>query len=200
MKEYQLDPAWYYTAPGLAWDAALKYTKVRLELLSDIDMLLMVKLGIRGGICIARNRYAKANNKYMKTYDPSEPSKFITYLDADNLYGWVMSQPLPTHGFKWMNDDESEKWRNMSNGEGCILEVGLEYPTELHDLHNDYPLAPENMIPPGSKVRKLISDLNNKEKYIVHHQTLKLYEILGLKVTKVHKGIKFYESPWLNLT
>jgi len=200
MKEYQLDPAWYYTAPGLAWDAALKYTKVRLELLSDIDMLLMVKLGIRGGICIARNRYAKANNKYMKTYDPSEPSKFITYLDADNLYGWVMSQPLPTHGFKWMNDDESEKWRNMSNGEGCILEVGLEYPTELHDLHNDYPLAPENMIPPGSKVRKLISDLNNKEKYIVHHQTLKLCEILGLKVTKVHKGIKFYESPWLNLT
>jgi len=63
MKEYQLDPAWYYTAPGLAWDAALKYRKVRLELLSDIDMFLMVKLGIRRGICIAPNRYAKANNK-----------------------------------------------------------------------------------------------------------------------------------------
>jgi len=87
MTEYQLDPAWYYTAPGLAWDAALKYTKVRLELLSDIDMLRMIKLGIRRGICIAPNRYAKANNKYMKTYDPSKPSKFITYLDANNLYG-----------------------------------------------------------------------------------------------------------------
>jgi len=133
----------------------------------------------------------------MKTYDPSKPSKFITYLDANNLYGWAMSLPLPTHGFKWMNDDESENWRNMPNGEGCILEVALEYHKELHDLHNDYPLAPENMIPPGSKVGKLIPNLNNKEKYIVHHQTLKLYESLGLKVTEVHKGIKFYESPWL---
>jgi len=97
-----------------------------------------------------------------------------------------MSQTLPTHGFKWMNDNESENWRNMFTGKGCILEVGLEYPTEylqniLHDLHNDYPLAPENTIPPGSKVRKLIPNLNNKEKYIVHHQTLKLYESLGLK-------------------
>jgi len=133
----------------------------------------------------------------MKTYVPSEPSKFITYMDANNLYGWAMSLPLPTHGFKWMDDDESENWRNMPNGEGCILEVDLEYPKELHDLHNDYPLAPENMIPPGSNVGKLIPNLNNKKKYIVHHQTLKLYESLGLKVTKVHKGIKFYENPWL---
>jgi len=101
------------------------------------------------------------------------------------------SLPLPTHGFfKWMNGDESENWRNMSNCEGCILEVALEYPKELHDLYNHYPLAPENTIPRGSKVRKIIPNLNNKEKYIVHHQTLKLYESLGLKVTKVQKGIK----------
>ena len=160
-------------------------------------MLFMVKQGIRGGICIAPNRYAKANNKYMKTYDPSEPSKFIIYLDANNLYGWAMSLPLPTHGFKWMGDDEFEGWRNMPEGEGCILEVDLEYPKELHDLHNDFPLAPENIIPPGSEVKKLTPNLNNKDKYVVHHQTLKIYESLGLKVTKVHKGIKFYESPWL---
>ena len=96
-------------------------------------MLLMVKQkGIRGGICIAPNRYAKANNKYMKeAYDPSQPSKFITYLDANNLYGWAMSQPLPTRGFKWMGDYEFEGWRNMPTGEGCTLEVNLEYPNRM---------------------------------------------------------------------
>ena len=99
-----------------------------------------------------------------EAYDPSQPSKFITYLDANNLYGWAMSQPLPTHGFKWMNDDELENWRNMSDGVGCILEVDLEYDKELHDLHNDFPLAPENKIPPSSTatVKKLISDLNKQ--------------------------------------
>ena len=122
MRVYGLDPAWYCTAPGVAWDAALKHTKVKLELLSDIDMLLMYQKGIRGGICIAPNRYAKANNKYMKeAYDPSQPSKFITYLDANNLYGCAMSRSLQTHGFKWMSDDEFEGWRNMPNGEGLSL-------------------------------------------------------------------------------
>ena len=141
----------------------------------------------------------RANNKYMKeAYDPSQPSKFITYLDANNLYGCAMSRSLQTHGFKWMSDDEFEGWRNMPNGEGCTLEVDIEYPKELHDLHNDYPLAPENIIPPGSKVKKLTPNLNNKEKYVVHHQILKLYESLGLKVTKIHRGITFYESTWLN--
>ena len=104
-----------------------------------------------------------------------------------------MSQPLPTHGFKWMNDDELENWRNIP----CIVEVDLEYPAEHHDLHNDYPLAPENIIPPGSNVKKLISNLYNKVRYIVHHVALKQYESLGLKVTKVHRGIKFKESAWL---
>ena len=88
-----------------------------------------------------------------------------------------------------MNDDALEDGRNMSDGEGCILEVDLEYDKELHDLHNHYPLAPENIIPPGSKVKKLIPNLNNKEKYIVHHQTPKLYESLGLKVRGVYRGI-----------
>ena len=155
MKEYKLDPAWYYTSPGLAWDAALKHTKVKLELLSDIDMLQMVNRGIRGGVSMISRRYAKANNKYMnETYNPSQPSKFITYLDANNLCGWAMSQPLPTHGFKWMTEDELEGWRDMPSGQGCILEVDLEYPKEQHDLHNDYPLAPENIVP---QVQKSVS-------------------------------------------
>ena len=109
IKNYELDPAHYYTAPGLAWDSALKLTDVKLELLSDIDMLLMVEKGIRGGVSMISNRYAKANNKYIgKKFDPKKPSKYIQYLDANNLYGWAMSKPLPTHGFKWMEENEFE--------------------------------------------------------------------------------------------
>ena len=136
---YGLDPAWYYTAPGLAWDAALKITDVKLELLSDPDMLLMIEKGIRGGISMISNRYGKANNPYMGSkFDNTEETRFISYLDANNLYGWAMSKPLPTHGFKWMDDAEKETWKSVP----CILEVDLEYPEHLHDLHNDYPACP----------------------------------------------------------
>ena len=139
MKNYNLDPAHYYTAPGLAWDAALKVTNVELELLSDMDMLLIVEKGIRGGVSMISNRYGKANNKYMgDRFDDSKPFKYISYLDANNLYGWAMGKLLPTHGFKWMESSELENWENHS----CILEVDLEYPRSLHDSHSDYPLAP----------------------------------------------------------
>jgi len=146
MKNYELDPAWYYTAPGLAWDACLKKTGVQLELLSDPDMLLMIEQGIRGGVSMISKRYAKANNKYMgEKFNPNEKSKFIQYLDANNLYGWAMSLPLPVRGFKWMTD--LKNWREFSDqeGRGCILAVDLEYPKKLHDLHNEYPLAPERI-------------------------------------------------------
>ena len=123
IKNYNLDPAHYYTAPGLAWDAALKVTKVKLEQLSDIDMLLMVGKGTRGGISMISNRYGKSNNKYKgNKFVASEPSKYITYLDANNLYGWGMSKPLPTHGFEWMKVSELEAWELYP----CILEVNLE--------------------------------------------------------------------------
>ena len=189
---YGLDPAWYYTAPGLAWDAALKITDVKLELLSDPDMLLMIEKGIRGGISMISNRYGKANNPYMGSkFDNTEETRFISYLDANNLYGWAMSKPLPTHGFKWMDDAEKETWKSVP----CILEVDLEYPEHLHDLHNDYPLAPESL--KIGRVDKLIPNLNNKTNYVIHYENLKLYESLGLKITKIHRGIKFEESTWL---
>ena len=122
IRNYKLDPAHYYTAPGLAWDAAVKVTEVELELLSDPNMLLMVEKGIRGGNSIISNRYGNANNKYMgNRFDDRKPSKYISYLDANNLYGWAMSKPLPTHGFKWMKMSELENWENHS----CILEVDL---------------------------------------------------------------------------
>ena len=196
MKNYQLDPAWYYTAPGLAWDAALKKTDVELELLSDIDMLLMFEKGIRGGISMISNRHGKANNSYMgDEYDDKLPPKYITYLDANNLYGWAMCKPLPTRDFKWMDDDELTSWKNYGSSNACILEVDLEYPKHLHDLHNDYPLAPERLV--LGKVEKLVPNLNDKIKYVIHYENLKLYESLGLKITKIHRGIKFEESTWL---
>ena len=142
MNHYGLNPAWHFSAPGLAWDAALKITKVQLELLSDPDMLLMIESGIRGGITTISHRHANANNEYMGTeFDPAEESKFIWYLDANNLYGWAMSKQLPTSGFEWMTDDELDDWKHLS----CFLEVDLEYPENFHDLHNDYPLAPERI-------------------------------------------------------
>jgi hypothetical protein len=200
MNNYKLDPAWYYTSPGLAWDAALKFTHIELELLNDYDMILMIKHGIRGGVSTISNRYAKANNKYMsEEFDRNQTSSYITYLDANNLYGWAMSKPLPTKGFTWMSEDELNSWKSSTNqeGVGCILEVDLEYPKELHDLHNDYPLAPESVKLEGSAVPKLIPNLNNKNKYVVHYENLKLYESLGLKISKIHRGVRFDETAWL---
>ena len=101
-KVYELDPAHFLSAPGLAWQACLKKTEVKLELLTDGDMLLMVEKGLTGGIChaICRNKN-KGNNKYMKNYDKYKEESFLQYLDANNLYAWAMSQKLPVKGFKW---------------------------------------------------------------------------------------------------
>ena len=104
IKIYGLDPSYFYFAPGLAWQACLKKTGVKLELLTDIDMLMMVEKGIRGGIRQSTHRYAKANNKYMKNYYKKIESSHSMYLDANNLYGWAMSQKLPVSRFKWEND------------------------------------------------------------------------------------------------
>jgi len=194
LENYKLDRAWYYTSPGLAWDAMLKRTGATLELLTDVDVLLMFKNGIRGGVAMTSNclTLGQANNKYMgEDYDSSKPSKYIQYFDANNLCGWAMSKPLPTREFMWMNEKELEDWRNFS----CMLEVDLEYHKSLHDLHNDYPLAPERVT--VNKVEKLIPNLRNKTKYVVHYENLKLYERLGLKITKIHQGINFDESAWL---
>ena len=110
LKIYGLDPVYYFTAPGLAWDACLKITDIDLELLSDVNMLLMFEKGIRGGISIISNRYGEANNKYMgQGFNKNKPSKYLMYLDENNLYGCAMSEKLPTHGFKWLTGGEMEK-------------------------------------------------------------------------------------------
>ena len=165
----------YYTAPGLAWDASLKISEIKLELLTDPDMYLMVETGIRGGISTITKRYAKANNKYMNIYDREKESSFIPYLDANNLYGWAMSQLLPVDGFEWLSACNLPQWNFIckDDGFGCILEVDLEYPEALHDSHNEYPLAPESV--KMNKVDKLIPNLQNKTNDILHYKNLQQY-------------------------
>ena len=140
IKNYGLDPLWYYMAPGLLWDAVLKISEMKLELLTNPDMYLMVEAVIRGGNSTITKRYAKANNRYMNTHDREKESSFIPYLDANNLYGWAMSQPLPVDGCEWMPACKLPHWNFIceDDGIGCILEVDLEYPKAIHDAHNEY--------------------------------------------------------------
>ena len=202
LKIYGLDPVYYYTAPGLAWDACLKMTNINLELLSDPNMLLMFEKGIRGGISIISNRYGEANNKYMgNRFNKNKLSKYLMYLDANNLYGSAMSEKLPIHSFKWLSSGEMEKLFNnrvvqIWEKTPCILEVDLEYPENLHDLHNDYPFCPER-VECKNRVEKLIPNLRNKTKYVIHYKNLIQCLKAGIKLKKIHRGIKFIESEWM---
>ena len=202
LKIYGLDPVYYYTAPGLAWDACLKMTNINLELLSDPNMLLMFEKGIRGGISIISNRYGEANNKYMgNRFNKNKLSKYLMYLDENNLYGSAMFKKLPIHSFKWLSSGEMEKLFNnrvvqIWEKTPCILEVDLEYPENLHDLHNDYPFCPER-VECKNGVEKLIPNLRNKTKYVIHYKNLIQCLKAGLKLKKIHRGIKFIESEWM---
>ena len=208
-----------YESGSLSWDAMLKMTNIKLELMTDIDMFQFIEKGMRGGVSYISNRYGKANNKYMKEYDEKATSKYIMYLDANNLYGWAMSQYLSTGNFKWMTNKEISKidlGKYRKDGKkGLILEVDLEYPQELHDMHNDYPMCPEkvkvskNMLSSYCKkiaekynisiglVSKLIPTLRDKKEYVLHYHNLQLYLDLDLKIKKVHRVLKFDQSPWL---
>ena len=218
---YKLDPAHFYTTPGLSWNAALKMTNVTLELLTDIDMHLMIEKGVRGGVSTIVTRYDKANNKYMPDYDPKEKSVYLLDLDANNLYGWAMSQPLPTDTFTWVSEEDldelSDKIMELEKNAQCgyILEVDLEIPEDKHDYFNHYVPAPEHMevtedmLSPfnsncmnsikmkHTKTSKLIPNLQNKEKYVIHYRALQCYLALGLKLTKIHRAVQFQQSPWL---
>ena len=195
-----LDPAHFLSAPGLAWQACLKKTGVKLELLTDIDMLLMVEKGTRGGICQAIHRYAKANNKYMKNYDKNNESSYIEYLDATNLCGWEMSQKLLVNGFKWA--EKSSRFNeifiknyNENSDIGYFLEVDIDYPKELFNLHKDLPFLPERK--KVEKVEKLICSIEDKEKYVIHIRALKQALNHGLKLKEVYRIIQFKQKAWL---
>ena len=194
MKNYELDPGHFVSLPGLAWQACLKKTNVELELITDYDMLLMIEDGIRGGICHAIQRYAKANNKYMNDYNKNKESSYIHYLDANNLYGMAMSGKLPIKGFKWMVDisgiDKNfVKSYNKNSSKGYVLKVDVDYPCELQNLHCDLPFLPERIVVNNTK--KLICNLQDKKDYVVHINVLKQALDHGLKLIKVHQVIEF---------
>ena len=136
LKYYGLDPCHYFSAPGLFWDAMLKMTKFELEKINDPDKYMSSEQGMRGGVSYINKRYSEVSK-----------NKHILYLDMNNLYGDAMSQYLPYANFKWVKNINKikQKLMNIKNNSstGYILEVDLEYPQELHDIHNDYPLAPE---------------------------------------------------------
>ena len=223
LKYYGLDPAHYLTSPGLAWDAALKKSKVELDLITDIDMILFIEKGLRGGISYIAHRKARANNKYLPDYNPELPDSYLMYLDANNLYGWAMSQRLPTGDFKWLKNLPETPLEIESflanytedSDKGIILESDFKYPEKLHDLHNEYPLLPEKMIindellsdyakkfkerhsVSSGKVPKLVTTLYDKKKYVLHYRNLQLYLSLGMEITKIHRVVEFSQSAWL---
>ena len=176
LDNYGLDPSHFYTALRLAWKACLKKTGIKLELLKDPDMLLMFENGIRGGITQSVHRWAAANNPYMGyEYDRSKPIEYLQYLDANNLYGWAMSQPLPTGGFRWVEVRGDLNPKNIVNlmaktDRGYLLEVDVNYPKELHDYHNNLPFMCEKIKING--VEKLVPNLYDKKKYVVHIKAL----------------------------
>ena len=217
---YGLDPVYYYTLPNFAFDAMLKLTGIEIDLVYNQEMYEMIEAGLRGGMTQTTCKKVEANNKYMGSdCDKNKASSYINYLDANNLYGLSMIQKLPYRSLKWEDKITEDDIINYDNGRtGFILEVDLEYPKELHDLHNDYPLAPEvmnvksNMLsekqveiyklingskePKDEKTKKLILNLNDKSKYVVHIRTLQFYLKHGL-LKKIHRAIKFEQKEIL---
>ena len=189
---YELDPAKFLSASGLVWQTVLKRTRVKLDLLIDIDMLLLAEKGIRGGICHSIYRYAKLNNKYMKDYDENKESSYIQYWDVNNLYGWAMSQKLSANNFEWVKDtsqfnEDFIKIYNEESDEGCFLEVDVQYVEKLHKLHNDLPFLPERM--EIEKSEKLVTNLHDITEYIIHIRNLEKALNYGLVLKKVHRVI-----------
>ena len=219
---YGLDSAYYITLPNYSWNAFLSLTGVRLQQIHIKEMYEMIEKGLRGGMTQCSFKKVEANNRYMnEDYDKSKPSSYISYLDANNLYGLAMCKKLPYDDFKWYYGRMDEK-RVMKYSDdddiGYILEVDLDYPKELHDLHKDYPLAPEimcineNMLSKvqkdihkyfygkdasDEKTNKLVLNVMDKKKYVLHISALKFYLQHGLRLKKVHRAISFKQANFL---
>jgi hypothetical protein len=224
LKNFKLDPVYYFSLPGYSWDAALFFSKVALELITDQDMYNDIELGFRGGVSMISHRYAEANNIYMDDYNEQEEDSFVVYIDKTNLYGEGLLQYLPVYGFEYESKEFVDSVTHetvLSWGDedeiGRILVVDLVYPTNLHlkSEHNEYPLAPEKLSVSSSqlsvhqkdllkihniiysnKIKKLVPHLGNRVKYTVHYRNLKFYLEKGLILTKVHRIIRFNQKPW----
>ena len=219
---YGLDPAYYITLPNYSWNAFLSLTGVRLEQIHKKEMYEMIEHGLRGGMTQCSFKKVEANNKYMnEDYDKSKPSSYISYLDANHLDGLAMCKKLPYGDFKWYYGrmDEKRVLKYCDDDDtGYILEVDLDYPKELHDLHKDYPLAPEimsineNMLSKvqkdthkyfygkdasDEKTNKLVLNVMDKKKYVLHISALKFYLQQGLSLRKVHRAMSFKQANFL---
>ena len=221
LKHYRLDPAHFVSAPQLSWDAMLLHTSCELELISDPEIFNLIDRGIRGGVAMIVTRYAKANNVLITGYDQTKANSHIYYFDANNLYGYAMSCPLPQGNFKWLREDEWKiiDWKGLTEEQstGYIIECDLEYPPALHDLHSDYPLAPEKryieyemlndlqikllvhyQVPKsGIRCQKLIPHFLPRFNYVIHYQNLKFYLEEGMILKRIHKVLEFKQTRWL---
>ena len=194
-------------------------TTRHLDLITDSDQGLFIEKGIRGGISMISHRFAVANNPEVPDYDASKPINWLQYLNANNLYGWAMMQPLPERNFWFLSENEVSVFDanvpRVEDEKGYILEVDLEYPAELHGLHNDYPSAPERLVVNKemiseygkhlskklgvkfSKIEKLVPNFYDKKEYVLHIRNLQLYISLGMRCTKIHRILEFAQSRWL---
>ncbi len=223
LKNYKLDPVHFMTAPALSWDSALLHTDAKLEIPTDPDIHLFIDKGIRGGISFVGNPHAKACNKHIDETNVSDENDFIMFFDVNNQYGAAMSEYLPTDGFEWdlsFNNMSAEEQTEFILGlkddasTGYIFQCDLEYPNNLHDIHDEFPMCPENLtikdnwlstyqmemkknfnIKGASK--KLCLTLFDKRDYILHYRNLKYCLSKGLKIKRVNKVLKFNQSPWL---
>jgi hypothetical protein len=214
-ESYGLDAAMFLTLPAFSWDCCLKFTEAKLELITDPEIHLLFENNIRGGISTISHRYARSNVPNTPNFIPENDPSYLLYIDANNLYGWAMSEKLPTGNFKFLTPDEIETFNVEDipddSKTGYVLECDLEYPPELHEDHNCYPLAPESLIITEDLLspycrsfntkhiptRKLVPNLMNKTKYVTHYRNLKFYLESGLKLGKIHRILSFDQSEWM---
>ena len=207
LRAYKLDPAHYMSAPGLTWDAMLLYTGNKFELAQEEEQVEFIQRCVRGGISQCSIHHVKTNHPLIGAWDPSKPITEIKYLDANNLYGWAMSQPMPTGGLHWLSRAEIAEGRlglevpwsgrcPVWCGEPCFLEVDLDYPPELHEAHSDLPLAPHHYTF-TARDKRLITSVLPRENYVLHYRMLEYYIYMGMRLKKIHRALAFEESACL---
>lgn len=219
--KFELDPSHYLSLPGLSYDCMLRFTKSEIELISDMETYSFVKRSLRGGVSMIPHRWAKANNPLLgETYDPSEPTTYLMYLDCNSLYSSIMTKSLPYRNLRWVN--KTKEWVRKkvntyqpSDERGYLIECDLAYPASIHDITKDLPLAPEHlkitrsMLSPFCErlskrlnikmdsAHKLVSTQLDKERYVCHIENLQFYLRQGMRLKRVHRILRFDQKPFL---
>lgn len=202
MREFGLDPTHYVSLPGFSFDAMLKMTGVRIELLTDIDKLLFCEKAIRGGITEVIKRKARCNNKYVsETYDERREDSYIMCFDVNSMYASVMREKLPISDYQFLRRSDIKNFDVFSVSDdsemGYMLECDLEYPENLHSFFAQMPLFATHQVPPNGKFEKLMRTLENKKKYVVHYKNLQQAIRLGVQVGKIYRILSFKQEAWL---